>query len=192
MSRRQVGLGALDRSKTTIQQYAELSTSLTTQSLLDLTTQLTAFQSLLTQFSQMHAHEIRSNPSLRSEFAKMCTSIGVDPLVASTRHRAAGRGKWVKEGGKGVKDGWGMLGVGEFWIGVATRVVGVCRRTRGANGGFIAVGEVRRILVDEDRRARRKDIVEISEYPLHPYPLLLVCSLPLLGLDVSYLPDQRP
>lgn len=111
----------------------------------------------------------------------------MDPLVASTRHRAGasggGRGKWVKEG-------WGMLGVGEFWIGVATRVVGVCRRTRGANGGFIAVGEVRRILVDEDRRARRKDIVEISEYPLHPCPLLLVCFL--VGLGVSSLPEQRP
>lgn len=62
--------------------------------------------------------------------------------------------------------GWGMLGVGEFWIGVATRVVGVCRRTRGENGGFIAVEEVRRILVAEDRKARRKDVVEISEYLL--------------------------
>ena len=58
------------------------------------------------------------------------------------------------------------MGVGEFWIGVATRVVGVCRRTRGENGGFIGVEEVRRILVGEDRKARRKDVVEISEYPL--------------------------
>jgi ESCRT-II complex subunit VPS22 len=163
MARRQVGFGALERSKTSTQQYAELSTSLTTQSVSELTTQLTAFQSLLSQFSQQHALEIRSNPSFRSEFAKMCTAIGVDPLVASTRRTAAGRGgrQWVKDG----LAGWGMLGVGEFWIGVATRVVGVCRRTRGENGGFISVEEVRRILVGEDRKARRKDVVEISEYP---------------------------
>jgi ESCRT-II complex subunit VPS22 len=87
----------------------------------------------------------------------MCNSIGVDPLVASTRKTGA-RAK-VKEG----LSGWGMLGVGEFWIGVATRVVGVCRRTRGENGGFISVDEVRSILVAEDKRARRKDVVEISE-----------------------------
>lgn len=68
-----------------------------------------------------------------------------------------------------------MLGVGEFWIGVATRVVGVCRRTRGENGGFISVDEVRRILVAEDKRARRTDVVEISEsappVPVSPSPI---------------------
>jgi ESCRT-II complex subunit VPS22 len=190
MARRQVGLGALDRTKTTSEQYTSLSTSLSTQSISDLQSQLRAFQSLLSQFSQLHASEIRQNPSFRSEFAKMCNSIGVDPLVASTR-KTGTRAK-VKDG----LSGWGMLGVGEFWIGVATRVVGVCRRTRGENGGFISVDEVRRILVAEDKKARRKDVVEISESAPHnplfhvfPPPAFLLPIFPALLLP--YFPAFR-
>jgi len=87
----------------------------------------------------------------------MCTSIGVDPLVGLNAGASAKRGKSF---------GWGLLGVGEFWVRVGTRVVGVCRRTRGGNGGFISVEEVRRILSEEDRKARRpgQEVVEISEY----------------------------
>jgi hypothetical protein len=88
----------------------------------------------------------------------MCSSIGVDPLVGVTTTGTSRRGK-----------GWNLLGVGEFWIRVGTRVVGICRRTRGENGGFISVAEVQRILSSEDKlsrqqRTRIKDIVEISEY----------------------------
>jgi hypothetical protein len=91
----------------------------------------------------------------------MCTSIGVDPLVGlGASSASAKRGR-----------GWGLLGVGEFWVRVGTRVVGVCRRTRGSNGGFISVEDVRRILFEEDRRTGRQDVVEISEYffPVFPH-----------------------
>ena len=85
----------------------------------------------------------------------MCTSIGVDPLVGSTHvNRERERG-------------WGLLGLGDFWIRVGTRVVGICRRTRGENGGFISVAEVQRILSREDKISRQiseeKNLVEISE-----------------------------
>jgi hypothetical protein len=56
-----------------------------------------------------------------------------------------------------------MLGVGEFWVRVGTRVVGVCRRSRGTNGGFISIREVVRILFEQDSKTGR-DVVEISEY----------------------------
>ena len=86
----------------------------------------------------------------------MCSSIGVDPLVGSTHLN------------RKVAKGWGLLGVGDFWIRVGTRVVGICRRTRGENGGFISVAEVQRILSKEDilsrQRSGGKDLVEISEY----------------------------
>lgn len=99
----------------------------------------------------------------------MCSSIGVDPLVGITRGSSSGKGK----------KGWSVLGVGEFWIRVGVRVVGICRKTRAENGGFIGVGEVRRILSFEDRKLQQqnrvKDIVEISEYtlPISLLPLLL-------------------
>jgi ESCRT-II complex subunit VPS22 len=116
---------------------------------------LTSFQSSLQNFALHHADEIRQNPHLRSEFARMCSSIGVDPLIGST-HLNRKRAK-----------GWGLLGVGDFWIRVGTRVVGICRRTRGENGGFISIAEVQRILSKEDilsrQRSGGKDLVEISE-----------------------------
>jgi ESCRT-II complex subunit VPS22 len=87
----------------------------------------------------------------------MCTAIGVDPLVGATKDKNTG-----KTGGRRML-GWGVLGIGEFWISVATRVVALCRRSRGSNGGFISVSEVARILAEEDKRARVKDNVEISE-----------------------------
>jgi ESCRT-II complex subunit VPS22 len=77
----------------------------------------------------------------------MCAAIGVDPLVGAKR------------------DGWGVLGVGDFWMGVATRVVGICRNTRGENGGIIGVKEVQRLLEREDRRQRSQTV--ISEYVPH-------------------------
>jgi hypothetical protein len=55
---------------------------------------------------------------------------------------------------------------------VATRVVGICRRTRSENGGFISVGEVRSILLKEDTLTRQQTanvksiIIEISEWVL--------------------------
>jgi len=141
-----------------IQAYAQVATSLTAQNITDLTTQLTSFQSSLQTFALNYADEIRQNPQFRSEFARMCSSIGVDPLVGVTTTGTSRRGK-----------GWNLLGVGEFWIRVGTRVVGICRRTRGENGGFISVAEVQRILSSEDKLSRQqqtriKDIVEISEY----------------------------
>ena len=84
----------------------------------------------------------------------MCSSIGVDPLVGGSTSGRRGKG-------------WNLLGVGEFWIRVGTRVVGICRRTRGENGGFISVLEVKRILASEDKRTRQRsktNVVEISEY----------------------------
>jgi ESCRT-II complex subunit VPS22 len=126
------------------------------QDINELGLQLKSFQSFLHTFAQRHANEIRENAQFRSEFARMCTSIGVDPLAG------------VNNATRSKRDGWNLLGVGEFWIRVATRVVGVCRRTKGENGGFISVSEVKRILSNEDRKSRQgsslKDIVEISEY----------------------------
>ena len=93
----------------------------------------------------------------------MCSTIGVDPLIGVS---------WGGGGQRrgGARSGWGVLGVGEFWVRVATRTVGVCRRTRGGNGGVISVREVQRILAREDNRVssstKARTEEEISEYDL--------------------------
>lgn len=131
--RRGVGLGAFDRRQLTSQQYASHGEALRTEQLSSLNTQLAVFQSLLHQFSVTHAKDIRSNPTFRAEFARMCNAIGVDPLASSS-------GK--KEGNFWAQ----MLGgtVNDFYFELAVRIVEVCRATRELNGGLISVAECKR------------------------------------------------
>jgi EAP30/Vps36 family len=148
---------------------------MTVQNINELTSQLASFQSSLQQFALHHADEIRSNPSFRSEFARMCTAIGVDPLVGS-------HGKKTR--------GWGLLGVRDFWIKVGVRVVGICRSTRSENGGIISVLEVKEVLAKEDAEMRRrgssgsgetKGFVEITEYERFLRDLILMVEMILFG-----------
>ncbi|KAI9797265.1 MAG: hypothetical protein M1833_005561 [Piccolia ochrophora] len=137
--RKGVGLGAFDRRNLTSAQYASHGDTLRSEHLTSLTTQLSVFQSLLHQFSLTHAKDIRSNPSFRAEFARMCNAIGVDPLAGSNIR---------KDGVAGTAGGsfWAqMLGgsVNDFYFELAVRVVEVCRSSRGVNGGLIGVSECR-------------------------------------------------
>ncbi|KJZ76229.1 hypothetical protein HIM_04311 [Hirsutella minnesotensis 3608] len=92
MSRKGVGIGAFDRSRLTSAHYASHGSSLRATNAQALETQLAVFRSLLQQFAQTHAKDIRSDPSFRAQFARMCSAIGVDPLASSS---AAGSGRWA-------------------------------------------------------------------------------------------------
>ena len=153
MSRKGVGLAAFDRSRITSAQYASHGSSLRTSHATSLSTQLAVFRSLLQQFAQTHAKDIRSNPSFRAEFARMCAAIGVDPLASSS--------------GAGGKDGVGSLwsqllggSVNDFYFELAVRVVEVCGETRDENGGLIGMKEVRERIM----RTRMEGWAEITEY----------------------------
>lgn len=136
-NRRGVGLSAFTRNHISTAQYASHGNALRSAQSDSLQTQLSVFQSLLHQFSITHAKDIRSNPTFRAEFARMCNAIGVDPLASSN----AGGGK-AESGGSFWAQ---MLGgsVNDFYFELAVRVVEVCRDTRAENGGMIAVAEVR-------------------------------------------------
>jgi ESCRT-II complex subunit VPS22 len=153
MSRKGVGLAAFDRSRLTSAQYASHGSNLRTSHATSLSTQLSVFRSLLQQFAQTHAKDIRSNPSFRAEFARMCAAIGVDPLASSS-------GAGGKEGGGSL---WSQLlggSVNDFYFELAVRVVEVCGDTRGENGGLIGVKEVRERIM----KTRMEGGAEISEY----------------------------
>jgi ESCRT-II complex subunit VPS22 len=120
------------------------------------------FQSLLEQFAQTHAKDIRSNPTYRAEFARMCNAIGVDPLTSSS--------------GKNEGSFWAqMLGtsVNDFYFELAVRVVEVCRDTREENGGLISVVEVK----DRIKKRGIQGGMEISEYVIHVFcDFILTCA----------------
>ncbi|KAH8910320.1 ESCRT-2 complex [Coniochaeta sp. PMI_546] len=137
MSRKGVGLAAFDRSRITSAQYASHGSSLRTSDAAALETQLAVFRSLLQQFAQTHAKDIRSNPSFRAQFARMCAAIGVDPLAASST-REGGGSIWAQLLGRSVND---------FYFELAVKVVEVCSETRGENGGLIEVRKVREAIM---------------------------------------------
>lgn len=158
MSRKGVGLAAFDRSRLTSAQFASHGTSLRNTNAQALETQLAVFRSLLQQFAQTHARDIRSDPSFRAQFARMCAAIGVDPLASSNNNNSGGGGVGV-----GVGSIWAQLlgrSVNDFYFELAVRVVEVCGATRGENGGLIGVRE----LTDRVMKGRMEGAPEITEY----------------------------
>ncbi|KAI5928696.1 EAP30/Vps36 family protein [Camillea tinctor] len=153
MSRKGVGLAAFDRSRLTSAQFASHGSSLRSTNAQALETQLSVFRSLLQQFAQTHARDIRSDPSFRAQFARMCAAIGVDPLASSSQSGASSSGGgsiWAQLLGRSVND---------FYFELAVRVVEVCGATRGENGGLIGVRELR----DRVTRGRMEGAPEITE-----------------------------
>lgn len=162
MSRRGVGLGAFVNRNQTTQSYATHGANLRSTHLASLQTQLSVFQSLLHTFALEHSSTIKSNPTFRAEFARMCNTIGVDPLAASNIKGKNGR-RGLGEGGSFWTQ---ILGgdMNDFYFEVAVRVVELCRETRSENGGLLGVEECR------TRVGKGKAIgsgLEVSEYGGH-------------------------
>ncbi|KAI4242530.1 MAG: hypothetical protein L6R42_010978, partial [Xanthoria sp. 1 TBL-2021] len=140
-SRRGVGLSAFQNRSALSTQYASHGASLRSNHASSLQNQLSVFQSLLHNFAIQHGDTIRSDPTFRAEFARMCNAIGVDPL--------AGSNVKGKSGSKGKGSWWAQtLGgdVNDFYFELAVRVVELCRATRGENGGLIGVEECREMV----------------------------------------------
>ncbi|KAL4997499.1 EAP30/Vps36 family-domain-containing protein [Aspergillus recurvatus] len=141
-SRRGVGLGAFANRTQATQSYANHGANLRSTHTSSLQTQLSVFQTLLHNFALEHSSTIKSNPTFRAEFARMCNAIGVDPLAASNVKGKNGR----KTLGDGASFWTQIMGgdMNDFYFEVAVRVVELCRDTRSENGGLIGVEECRK------------------------------------------------
>lgn len=155
MARKGVGLAAFDRSRITSAQYASHGSTLRNSNAQALETQLAVFRSLLQQFAQTHAKDIRSDPAFRAQFARMCAAIGVDPLASSN---PGGRGPGSGAGGSI----WAQLlgrSVNDFYFELAVQVVEVCGETREENGGLIEVKKARERIMSR----RMEGATEVTE-----------------------------
>jgi ESCRT-II complex subunit VPS22 len=139
-NRRGVGLSAFSNAAISSDKYAAHGAALRTSHADALANQLSVFQAALHNFSLTHAKDIRSNPTFRAEFARMCHAIGVDPLAASNAKGTA------SADGKGGSVWAKMLGtsVNDFYFELGVRLVEVCRESRAENGGMIALSEARK------------------------------------------------
>ncbi len=128
--RRAAGLGALDRAQNARAQYQQVGDAIARQQIEELNERLQTFQQQLSRFAEAHARDINKNAAFRSLFCKMCATIGVDLLTSSTTRSA-----WSSS----------LLGnvVTDFYFEIATRIIEICRQTRGDNGGLIDLETVR-------------------------------------------------
>ncbi len=102
--------------------------------------QLALFKENLESFAAKHKHEINANPVFRSQFTKLCSQVGVDPL-------ASNKGFWSS-----------ILGVGDFYYELAVQMIDICLSTRQQNGGLIAIDD----LMNRLKEKRGKQSQEIS------------------------------
>ena len=133
-NRRTPGISAFSHSAITSAQYASHGEQLRSSTGASLQAQYYKFQSEAQRISATHGKEIRSNPVFRTQFAKICNALGVDPAGASHSKKpgASGRVSSLLKGESG----------NEWYVEIAIRVVEVCQGTRAANGGIMALAEV--------------------------------------------------
>ena len=145
-------MSAFNTAAISSEQYAKHGANLRSTHAEALANQLSVFQAALHNFSLTHAKDIRSNPTFRAEFARMCNAIGVDPLAGSNVKGAAGTGKsvWAKMLGSSVND---------FYFELAVKVVECCAETRGENGGLVEVKMVRERIMS----GRMEGAAEVTE-----------------------------
>uniref|UniRef100_A0A7S2ZR22 Vacuolar-sorting protein SNF8 n=1 Tax=Rhodosorus marinus TaxID=101924 RepID=A0A7S2ZR22_9RHOD len=120
---RKGGIGALKAQQARQSALKETGEKVQEELLLAMRTQMRQFQESLETYAREHKKEIQNNPELRRKFHKMCSDVGVDPLVSS-------------------KNQWTSLGIGDFYFELAVRTVEICLATRSLNGGIIDAEEL--------------------------------------------------
>jgi ESCRT-II complex subunit VPS22 len=141
---KKVGLAAFEDKRAA---FNNLSSDILQKDAEQLSTQLSVFQSALSYFAVEHAKEIKTNTNFRSEFAKMCTAIGVDPLASSSSNKKGSL--WASVLGSDVNDFYFELGI---------RIIEMCRLTRDLNGGLISVVEVQTRLADKSLQLNPRQV----------------------------------
>lgn len=140
-TRRGVGLSAFENRTSLSSKYATHGANLRSSHEDSLQTQLSVVQASLHNFAIQHGDRIKTDPSIRADFARMCNAMGVDPLAGSN---AKGKGSTTEKGISGWLSNRGIGAVvSDFYFQVAVRVVEVCRSSRGENGGLISIEECR-------------------------------------------------
>ena len=111
----------------------------------------------LTNFSQVHAVEIRSDPAFRAAFLKICIPLGIDPLV-SRKDGAGGGGSAAAGSSAGIFGRSHHLpdDLSDFYHELSLKVMEVCLATSDRSGGVIRLTEICDILNRNDRAASRR------------------------------------
>jgi ESCRT-II complex subunit VPS22 len=122
--RKKVGVSVVTRNKDEKDKYTKIGKSLEELKIASVREMTSKFKTSLTEFASKHKDRINSDPEFRSQFHKMCLSVGVDPL-------ASNKGFWAD-----------ILGVGDFYFEIAVKIIQISVSTRSSNGGIMSLTEM--------------------------------------------------
>ncbi|ODV97000.1 hypothetical protein PACTADRAFT_1583 [Pachysolen tannophilus NRRL Y-2460] len=132
MNNKKLGLSAFENYSDIEKQFQNLGNSLLEKQSTELATQLQVFQNALINYSKEHHKEIVENPKFRSEFSKICSSFGVNPLVGNSSNNEELSNIVVKND--------------EFYFELAIKIIETCNETKNINGGIIKMKELKKLL----------------------------------------------
>jgi ESCRT-II complex subunit VPS22 len=138
--RRGPGLGAASRQKAMTQKINTIQNDMEAVSILQMQQDLEKFQEKLTEFAVKHKNKINQNAIFRSQFQKMCRSIGVDPLAST-------KGLW----------GQSLTQMTDFYYELGIQAIEGCLLTKPKNGGIISIEDLITTI-----RAKRTNVLRIA------------------------------
>ncbi|ORC93558.1 ESCRT-II complex subunit VPS22 [Trypanosoma theileri] len=142
--RRGVGVGHVQRRGEAQRRMADLGARLTAERVGRIADELDALETQLRRLAAHHRAEIERDPVVRARFRQLADSLGVD-LISSRRNVFAG-----------------LLGLGDFYYGLAGKVVEACMRERKFCGAYVPLRRIVQIVkrqYDGDGEGRSKKSV---------------------------------
>mmetsp|Transcript_16579 Transcript_16579/g.19323 ORF Transcript_16579/g.19323 Transcript_16579/m.19323 type:complete len:259 (-) Transcript_16579:286-1062(-) len=119
--RRGVGVQRRKIKQQTKLAYEDKGKELTEANLAHISSQMKNFKSQLEEFARKRKSQISKDPLFRTQFQKLCSKLGIDPL-------ASNKGFWAQ-----------ILGVGDFYYELGIQSIHICLATRSINGGLISL-----------------------------------------------------
>ncbi|KAH9577394.1 Snf8/Vps36 family [Trypanosoma melophagium] len=126
--RRGVGVGHVQRRGEAQRRMADLGARLTAERVGRIADELDGLAAQLRRLAARHRAEIERDPVVRARFRQLADSLGVD-LISSRRNLFAG-----------------LLGLGDFYYGLAGKVVEACMRERKFCGAYVPLQRIVQVL----------------------------------------------
>ncbi|RNF27031.1 ESCRT-II complex subunit VPS22 [Trypanosoma conorhini] len=126
--RRGIGVAHVQRKNETQRQMTDLGAQITAERLGQIADQLEGFEEALRSLARKHRDEIREDPIIRARFRQMADSLGID-LISSKKNIFAG-----------------ILGLGDFYYGLAGKVVESCMKERKFCGSYVPLNRIVHIM----------------------------------------------
>nr|CCC90183.1 conserved hypothetical protein [Trypanosoma congolense IL3000] len=122
--RRAIGVAHVHKSRETKRQMTDLGAQITAERVAQIADQLESLEEQLRTLARKYKNEIATDPAVRARFKQISDSLGVD-LISSKKNVFAE-----------------LLGLGDFYYGLAGKVVEACMREQKFFGSYVPLSRI--------------------------------------------------